>query len=54
MGDAGAGFFRACTMSWRLFMMMSVEELGGIVTLVGNQVMVSQIRSALVSQIQMV
>jgi hypothetical protein len=33
--------------------MVSVDELGGIVTLVGNQVRVSQMRSDLVSQIQM-
>jgi hypothetical protein len=51
-GDFGAGFFKACRMSWRQFRMTSVEELLGSLTLVGNQVKVSIIRIARVSQIQ--
>ena len=52
IADPVEGLVMACLISRKLAMMMSVEEASGIVTFVGNQEIVSQIRSALVSQIQ--
>ena len=43
-GDWADGFSRAWIMSLSTALMMSVEEASGMVTLVGNQLSVSQIR----------
>ena len=43
-GDWSDGFARAWIMSFAVALMMSVEEASGMVTLVGNQLSVSQIR----------
>jgi hypothetical protein len=51
-GDLGDGLFRAWRMSCRQLRMMSVDELLGNLTLLGNHVRVSMIRRARVPQIQ--
>jgi len=51
---AGDGFWRAVVMSAKAAKMRSLEEARGMVTFVGNQETVSEIRSARVSSIQMV
>jgi hypothetical protein len=54
IGELLDGLLRALTMSWMPARMRSVDEASGMVTLVGNQETVSQMRSRRVSQIQMV
>jgi hypothetical protein len=51
-GERGSGFWRAWAISRRLAKIMSVEELLGMATLVGNHVTVSHKRMPRVSQIQ--
>jgi hypothetical protein len=51
-GEPADGMVIACVRSARLARMRSWEEARGMVTLVGNQEIVSQMRSARVSQIQ--
>jgi hypothetical protein len=51
-GEPADGLAIACVRSARLARMRSLEEARGMVTLVGNQEIVSQMRSARVSQIQ--
>jgi hypothetical protein len=51
IGVRGDGFWSALTMSHRLAMMVSVLELAGIGTWVGNHVSVSQMRVAQISHI---
>ena len=51
---AGDGFRRAVVMSVKAAKTRSLEEASGMVTFVGNQETVSEIRSARVSSIQMV
>jgi hypothetical protein len=51
-GEPGARCLRVCTVSCRLLIIMSVDELAEMVALEGNQVTVSQIRSARVSHTQ--
>lgn len=51
-GDCGDGCWRATTISLRQAIIVAVEELSGMVTLVGYHVTVSQMRIARVSQIQ--
>ena len=53
-GEFGDGLHRAEEMSVKPAMMMSVEEASGMVTFVGNQETVSEMRSAWVANIQMV
>ena len=50
--EPGDGFAWHWRMSWRPARMRSVDKANGIVTLVGNQDMVLQIRSACVSHTQ--
>ena len=50
-GERGDGCCSAMAMLCRLVMMVFVVELAGIWTLDGNQVSLSQMRTALVSQI---
>ena len=50
--EAGDGFLSAVMRSVAAAMMVSLEDAVGMSTLVGNQVSVSLIRSALVLQIQ--
>ena len=50
-GDWANGFSRAWIMLLATSLMMSVEEASGMVTLVGNQLSVSQIRWRQVSHI---
>ena len=53
IGERGLGRRRALAISRRDAMMMSLLELSGMVTVVGNQDTVSQMRGDLVSWIQM-
>ena len=53
-GEPGDGLFRAATMLLMLARIRSLDDASGIVTLVGNQDTVSQMRSARVSHIQIV
>ena len=53
-GDPCDGFFRAERMSWIPARIRSLEDARGMVTLVGNQAKVSQMRSCRVSQIHTV
>ena len=51
-GERVDEFCKAYAMSWRLVMMVSLDELVGRLTLVGNQETVSHIRMARVVHIQ--
>jgi hypothetical protein len=51
-GEHGFGFCSAWAMSCRLDKIMSVDELLGIATFVGNHVTVSHTHTSRVSQIQ--
>ena len=51
-GEPGEGFRSARTMSFAAAMTMSVDDAVGMVTVVGNQTTVSEIRSARVAVIQ--
>ena len=53
-GEPGEGFWSALVMSCNAARMRSVDEARGIVTLVGNQESVSEMRVARVSHIQTV
>ena len=53
-GKPGDGLFRATTMSLMPARIRSLDDLSGIMTLVGNQDTVLQMRSARVSHIQIV
>jgi hypothetical protein len=53
-GEPGEGFWRASVMSCRPARIRSVEEARGMVTFVGNQEIVSAIRSARESHSQTV
>jgi hypothetical protein len=53
-GEPGEGFWRALVMSRNAARIRSLEEARGIVTLVGNQESVSEMRVARVSHIQVV
>ena len=52
-GEPGDGFFSASRISWIPAKTRSEDEASGILTFVGNQEMVSQMRSARVSHTQM-
>lgn len=51
-GELGDGFNKAWVRSWRAVRIKSRDDADGITTFVGNHVMVSQMRSVRVSQIQ--
>ena len=53
-GEPGKGLFRAATMLQMLVRIRSLDDVGSIVTLVGNQDTVLQMRSAHVSHTQIV